>query len=622
MDTPHPASTVQISFVPELLPDELLYSFIGRMGVVNALGNTRERMRLLFGGENLIPVVDLPTRLSYLQMVLGRLSPWNSALEIIDSATIYPYHRPFLTRERHAAIENILLGTSGKSLKTLLGRVANRFGAAPALRFCPLCITADTHRYGIPYWHCAHQLPGVTACKLHGASLVEYSKRFQRTDRQRIILAPGTFAAALQTAASSRQQVAFASLSNELLTARLPVLGVTTYQNIYRDAAFRLGLNRKHYVDYPGLATAVRAHYCDFEGFPHRDRLLSTQRNPLSWLRALIERPERSSHPICHLLMIGFLFKTVEAFQRMVANPSVQVCNPISSRAPRCDSSIPPLQNDQLLHDTGLSCREVARLTNRSVTTIVTQRRTLGLAISERPKNRRPDMIAQIGSMLEKGAAPRQIAVDCAASLSTIYRLRAQAPQAAQRVADRRFEEEREKRRQVWEELLAKSGRMGCTAIRKKSAATYAWLYRNDREWLQEKSTDFRISRVPLARVDWSARDLELCAMVRIFVTNVRGQVGRPRISRTLMTQHIGDASVRANLERLPKLKTVMDELEEARLAYQCERIRLAILTLVKMGEPVANWRIQRMAGVRTWTEAHNECVNSILTNMDRQFNL
>jgi len=34
----------------------------------------------------------------------------------------------------------------------------------------------------------------------------------------------------------------------------------------------------------------------------------------MRWLQDLIQRPERASHPICHLLLIGYLFETLDNF--------------------------------------------------------------------------------------------------------------------------------------------------------------------------------------------------------------------------------------------------------------------------------------------------------------------
>lgn len=37
--------------------------------------------------------------------------------------------------------------------------------------YCPRCLVKDTQDYGIPYFHTAHQVPGITACPWHGTNL-------------------------------------------------------------------------------------------------------------------------------------------------------------------------------------------------------------------------------------------------------------------------------------------------------------------------------------------------------------------------------------------------------------------------------------------------------------------
>ncbi len=43
------------------------------------------------------------------------------------------------------------------------------------LKFCPACIEEDTQKYGEPYWHRMHQVPGVLVCTIHSAILHDSS---------------------------------------------------------------------------------------------------------------------------------------------------------------------------------------------------------------------------------------------------------------------------------------------------------------------------------------------------------------------------------------------------------------------------------------------------------------
>lgn len=43
------------------------------------------------------------------------------------------------------------------------------------LRFCPVCAREDEQQFGIAYWHCEHQIPGVSACCRHSCRLLSKS---------------------------------------------------------------------------------------------------------------------------------------------------------------------------------------------------------------------------------------------------------------------------------------------------------------------------------------------------------------------------------------------------------------------------------------------------------------
>lgn len=40
------------------------------------------------------------------------------------------------------------------------------------LHFCPACAREDAMHYGVPYWHCEHQIPGVSVCYRHRCQLL------------------------------------------------------------------------------------------------------------------------------------------------------------------------------------------------------------------------------------------------------------------------------------------------------------------------------------------------------------------------------------------------------------------------------------------------------------------
>lgn len=595
-----------ISYMPAMLPDELLYSLLGWVVTVNALKFPKEYVERLFGFRNVVPCVDLPTHLESLHHRLGSFAPAGSAEQLIDIGTIYPYHRPFLTLEHHQAIQDILAHGPGIGLKTLMGRVANRFGASPPLRYCPACIENDISLYQRPYWHRSHQLPGVTCCTKHGLELIVHVFPGSLTDKLRLVLPPIKPNPSIKWFNSGPQQMRFAELSQNLLEAALPAQDPIRRRAIYTGRISDLGfVTRSAHIDYSALAAALRCHYGEFEGFPHQVRLLSTPAHPLGWLRALIDRPSRSSHPICHLLLIGYLFETVEAFidaMRQTDLAGVQCHNDKVETPPLAPSKDVDSQQDRLFHDCSLSCREVAQMLKLSVTTVVSRRRALGVPIAERRKYLHPHRLAAVTKALSTGTSPQFIAARYDVSLSTVYRLLAQSLALTQNYVDHKLERQRVRYRRIWRRAVNKHRDAGIAAARAIASAAYAWLYRHDRAWLQQTRVMNSSAAIRKPRVEWAKRDRELCRRAQRYVRTLKTQVDRPRISKTRILRFLGEAMVRANMDRLPRLQSDLVRLAETPISFQHFRIDQAIDQLREHALPVRLWRIQRTAGIRNWT--------------------
>jgi hypothetical protein len=207
---------------------------------------------------------------------------------------------------------------------------------------------------------------------------------------------------------------------------------------------------------------------------------------------------------------------------------------------------------------------------------------------------------------LKNGLLPQQAAALCEVSLSTVYRVRSQKREILQVVALRQLKDQLLSRRQEWEKTVETYGSAGLKQVRCAAAATYAWLYRHDRSWLQNSTKALgRKCKSSRPRIDWSSRDLVLYEQVTSFVRAVKQHIDRPRISKTLMTRQVGEALVRVNLARLPKLKALLETLEEPEFAYQMYRIDRAIQRIKEQGKGLQLWRIQRVAGIRQWTSTH-----------------
>jgi hypothetical protein len=593
--------------VPRLLEDELLYSFLARLAAYNANSNPRAYLRMIFGTQNIIPSVDLPASLDQLQHRLGLHSPYDSVEAMIDTGTIYPYHRPFLAPERHDRIHEAILHGGAKGLKTLLGRVANRFGANPPLRYCAICLEVDASRDGAPYWHRIHQLPGVTVCAIHRVSLLVHLWPTESTDRQRLHLVPAT--QNLSLAPATQMAIWFAEISRDFLQMNLPVLQIPRWHLAYETAVAHRGLlDSNGRIQFHDFAAELRNHYRDFVDFQHHERILSTPKHPLGWLHTVFERPTRSSHPIFHLLLIGFLFGTIKAFVHALPDPD-EVESVAKEEGHTEDPRILSMDptDDALHRNSSISSRQIARILKVSVDTVVSRRRAMGVNIGERRKVLHPSMLRSMEKALAKGGSPSSIAKRFGVSLTTVYRIRRESLPLLEAHKRVREQEERRKRRLQWQRAVKSSAGMTVTAIRKRQPALYAWLYRHDKAWLllsinHHSANPQRAASTTI--VDWGARDQKLSEQLKAHYNALRTQADRERISRTKLIRPLGEAMVRKHLRQLPQVSRLLESLVESPEMFQRFRIDRAIAQLQSQGLPLMSWRIQRSAGIRVWNDS------------------
>jgi hypothetical protein len=601
-----PVPSICIGYAPPLLPDELLYSWLGRLALLNAMGSPRECLARIFGSKTVVPSIDLPRRLLSVQQRLGGWLPFQTTDQLLDSGTLLPYHRPFLTPSRYDSVRRTLLQGDGKGLKTQLGRVANRFGANPSLRLCVECMADSFARHGSPYWMRRHQLPGVNCCTIHGIPLLHLPPLSLRTDRQRFI-APSALIARPNSKADA-VQLRFAQLSEELLFSKLPVIDAQRRSVAYSHSVLALGLrSRRGRVDYRGLADAVRRSFKDFDGFDHRERLLATSANPLGWIKDLIERPERSAHPICHLLLIDFLFGSIPAFETACLSQDHVDATTHHQRSPNLPTardSPADIDCESALRDTSLSCRAVAILLGRSVTTVVNLRRERGIPISERRKSLTPTILASVRSELSSGSALPIVASRCGVSLSTVYRILAEYPALQRPQHVQRLEADTTRRRQRWLTALAKHRDRGVNATRAAAPADYAWLYKHDRSWLTSTTQQIRHAHEVGLRVDWMERDTQLCEQVLRHLATLRNETPPQRITRTRLLRPLGETMVQRNIQCLPMLHALLSQVAESQEAFRVRRVDFAISALASSGGPIQVWRVRRLAGLRIWSDA------------------
>jgi hypothetical protein len=158
----------------------------------------------------------------------------------------------------------------------------------------------------------------------------------------------------------------------------------------------------------------------------------------------------------------------------------------------------------------------------------------------------------------------------------------------------------REQYRNAWILLQQQYPEKGKKELRLICKSVYTWLYRNDRQWLNDNSPQKRYVYVN-KRVDWEQRDQELLSKVKNAVQELLDAEDKPkRISISSIGSMLGvRALLEKHLDKLPTTKAYIESVAESDKDFRIRRVQWAIKALEEEHQEVKAWRILKKAGIR-----------------------
>lgn len=593
-------SSRAVPYTPNHEEDEPLYGYLGRVYAHNFACPTLQFLHLIFGLHKAVSSADLPSNLVEMLRRWPEVSPFPDIQDLIEKTTHYPYHRLFLTNERWGQLMERAVSGPGGSLKIWLGLVAQRFAATATFRSCIECDRLSWDSRGVLHWHRAHMLPGVLICPIHRTPLIAHHVQSHDTARNPVRLPPlpGT---PLRVSRENFDALArFASASSAALwtSSARSLTGdycARTYLARLRD----LGISSPSgSVDLDQLSKLVLADNNGFRGWEIGPRITHLSGNALCWLYELFRDRGRACHPLTHIILINSLFGSIDAYAQ-AARDLISREDSAERHAELEPSAHLDVLANPILLDRSLNCRSAAAHLGISVTTVVKRRRIAGVPVVSRRKVLTSVRLGAVKEMLSSGLPPAQVSSITKLALCTVYRIR----------AEMRGPRSREER-QIDERLLAAyRSRWLNTALSGRSVrqrrvldgASYAWLYRNDRQWLTEGSGHCApVFKVARPRIDWNRRDQAYSKRITATSADLRGRSSRGRVSRTLLLRAAGpESSIRSNLQRLPLTRRALEACAESVSEFQRMRYSQAMASLANLDEPLMAWRLLKLAGLR-----------------------
>lgn len=550
--------------------DETLFSLCSRQHKVSNNEFPKDTCKLLFGDMRQGTSHDVPTRLgAFTALTQNRFGDPKS---VLLEHTLLPFYLGLQTKEFSNRLIQSAIDGDSSTIKADLGLLAGRLGATHPLKACPKCMEHDLRSVHVGYWHVGHQLPGVWICREHKEPLL-YSnlkvtglKRFGWCLPNSAELLRGPAEKLSMTA----QQTLFdiAVICDELrdLGANGGYIEIKTLSEIYKNALsdqaiyFAQAKSSKSF-----LGNQFLQRFGELRTIPDFAWINADPVKAAEQLLSLVVRESRSSHPLKHALLINFLFTDWRAFidehdslpfRRMHEKP-----NQASIKSSISKEVDPRLEKLLALLNKGHSKTAAAKELGITVHTVMVWSAKLGIKNDRRPKLLDEPIRSRLITALRKGVDKQVAAERFTVSIQTItttLRTEVGLHQAWQQA---RFLNSQKSARSIWQKAASTLKQASAKSLRNLEPSAFAWLYRNDRDWLnafasERLTPEVRINRSP---IDWAKRDVETCAQLKIVTSQWRDENHHQKLTITKLCELV--PGLKSKLSSLNKLPSTRDFL-------------------------------------------------------------
>ena len=298
-----------LKFFPTPYPDEILYSVFCRYNA--RCGNpsaTRASITLFdqMYGKNLF----LPDKIEIIASQVPEAANL-TAERLIEETTIFPFLKPFLYKSK---IDSLLYSMrfGNPKILNMLGLRRNQTLSPQYLRYCRECLRDDVLKYGEPYWHRLHQMPGVSVCSKHTVPLLESNVDTAEIKYGYYPLIPQSSEYQLLFESDTATKMTAFSCDVEWLLANGRHLSgyeqtLELYDCWMRDSGFR---SHNGITSYQKLNKDLVEYY----GYGFLSLFRAYNSGVCTWLRNIVQIQQRLTHPLYHLLLMRFLAGSAEEF--------------------------------------------------------------------------------------------------------------------------------------------------------------------------------------------------------------------------------------------------------------------------------------------------------------------
>ncbi|MEK3740393.1 TnsD family Tn7-like transposition protein [Paenibacillus odorifer] len=603
--------------------DELFYSACARYHIWSRNTSQQQTFKDLFGGERGAASIDFPNGLNFFckQLPGDAYTPE----QIIEKHTLYPFFRPFLPKTRaDKVIQMMINGSEGKKgvIHYVLGVVASTVKNPEFLRFCPRCINEDHERVGEAYWHRHHQVPGIFACIFHKCRLVDSAVRFS-SDRS--IQAFEDITRVLQKSEYSHENHDISNLEWEMTKSIYWILenGMLNFSEEELKKKYYSELAQKGFLTAGGnvkkhIVNHLHTHY----GSELLERIgCSVIQTDHNWLSKMLRGSP--AHPLRHVLLMNCLNVTPEKFFY-----NEDLYHPFGKGPWACLNPAANHYKEKVIVD----CEITACFKTRKP--VGTFKCSCGFIFARLGPDQDEADVYRIGRIKEFGSVwlekltkmkkEKTSNAKIATILNVDRRTVKKQFDKLNAISEDPFHDEiasesiLKKYRAQWLSTMRANPSKSKNEIRKIASREFIWLYRNDRQWLDQNSPKLlrRDKYGGDNRVDWIKRDKDLAEEISCAAKKLLMSIQKPiRVTQYTLGKLIGKTGlVQNNLEKLPRTKYTISLYTETVEDFQIRRVKYVAEQLRLNGEKMNRSSIIRIAGlgVSFSEEVNNEVINQL----------
>ena len=494
----HVQGKTVLHILPPLQPRQTLYSWCGMTHALNSGVRATDTSNALFGYPYAGLRHDFP---SHLRVLCERT--WHllgDARHIAQHHTLLGYFLPLVDTVRAERILSMVSEGSIPQLKMQLGITASRLGGHHPLKGCRACFATSKRNTGDAFWQVDHQLPSSFVCALHRTPLAVAWDPVTPVHRRKWLLPLGkpTCTWVEQPEVTDRQFQALNRL--QLNSSAFARLSPGRLDPCALASAYRAGLREAGLATVRGnlklekLVRLIRSHYAGLEHLPGMQVLFSIRDEWPGLAAALARRVPRPGHPFKHLLLISCLFENWDAFLRTY-DSAQEACAEEDRPARVNPFARQRLDFQHLVGEQKLSIRSASDHLGVSTTTGVQWAKQLGLPYVARPKALTRRVESAIQRRLGRGDPVDGIAAATCVSATTVRRILGSNLETSRLRQACIASKKRDAARKVFSALCSRNRGVPLSSLRSVKGNSYAWLYRNDREWLASQLE--RLGRTP-----------------------------------------------------------------------------------------------------------------------------